>query len=517
MSAPASAELVLDRPPVESVQSEQAFTALNRTVATVALNQTAERPKLAAHERPLTEVDNLNRLRNADGTHDQRVLDAILINLVPRVKEPAMPYARSRTYQEWRDGAFWWLDETSQDVAASGRRYHEHPAALARVDVEEDEALDLDQNLRPGYVRVFYSPKMSSKDAPHDVAKAEHLADDDMIRIHCLDASGGEVRGKWMESILIRDVPLRAWVRMLADPNNIFGRTVRVADPESALSVMQASVGLEVPEAALPEGVVTLLEKAIPYIDDAKARSKVARHLEQFRLNQQSMHEVAEAAAREWLGFEVSLADSLHAEESTPLIEKFIDDLAEQWTDEDLTMFAVHRLRTGRLYMTRKLALRLEEAKQNVLWAEAAVAIDNRRVTKQMNAEVLARIHANQAAIQHMQQNGGDPRRVAELRTQNAQLIAGENVTVGGGCPGESSGKFREKQKQENKKEGEAKKKADKDKGGKKREWMYCVHCPLCERDGVDAYIDYLPEKNMKRITCCSCNGHKEYEHKGST
>lgn len=49
------------------------------------------------------------------------------------------------------------------------------------------------------------------------------------------------------------------------------------------------------------------------------------------------------------------------------------------------------------------------------------------------------------------------------------------------------------------------------EKDGKKTEWMRCVHCPLCDRDGVDARIDYYPKEKMKRITCSKCCRHKEY------
>ncbi|HEY8999579.1 MAG TPA: hypothetical protein VIM53_04680 [Candidatus Saccharimonadales bacterium] len=51
-----------------------------------------------------------------------------------------------------------------------------------------------------------------------------------------------------------------------------------------------------------------------------------------------------------------------------------------------------------------------------------------------------------------------------------------------------------------------------KEKKNGQREWMYCVHCPLCKEDGVDAYIDTFPEENRKVITCCTCHGSKEYQ-----
>ena len=62
-----------------------------------------EREPLAEQERCLTEVDNLNRHRQADGSHARWVLDDVLKNLIPFVKEGGIPNAVHKVehpYQE---------------------------------------------------------------------------------------------------------------------------------------------------------------------------------------------------------------------------------------------------------------------------------------------------------------------------------------------------------------------------------------------------------------------------------
>lgn len=473
------------------------------------------RAELPATERTLTEVDNLNRLRRPDGLHDPKVLADVRSNLVPRVVEPSMPYAVSTTYQERRNGGFYWVDQSGPQVAASGLRYHKHPAAHERVVVEVAEALDVEDNLRPGRTKVLLSPRMSPKDAPRAVARAENLADDDMLRIHWADVGpDGQVRGKFMQSILVRDIPLSAWVRMLASPDNVFGKSIRVQDPESALSVMKTFAELELPSHVLSQGVVTILEGVVRFIGDTDIRKRVLETIPLYRQNQQLMRQVAGNIADRWLNFEIDLADSLYGEKATPAIERFIEELSEYWNDEDRAMFDRQRLKDGSLYMTRKLALRLEDARQNTLWAQAAVAVGNTRVTKQMDPGVADKIRVNLLVMHQLMMNGGDPRRIAALDAENTQLAASQNVKISGGCPGASSGNF--KQQKSNESGSDAKTKDEpKEKGSKasKREWMRCVHCPLCDRKGVDAYIDYYPDEKKKRITCCSCKGHKEYDH----
>lgn len=180
------------------------------------------------HEtRLLTEPDQLNRLRTFLGEITNESREGIFANRITSVKEGGIYFAVSETYQPLYGDEFMWMDQTSKAVAESGYQYHWHPSILERVDVEIEEAEFVRSHLKPGEMSVLISPKVPNYDAPEEVAKDEHLFDDDMIRVHRLDVDEfGQVRGKFMESILVRDIPLTAWVAMLKDPNNIFGKSI---------------------------------------------------------------------------------------------------------------------------------------------------------------------------------------------------------------------------------------------------------------------------------------------------
>ena len=116
------------------------------------------------------------------------------------------------------------------------------------------------EQLKPKVAQVFISPKMSEQDATAEVAQAEHLYDDDSLRVtYAVTNSKGEVVARRLESLLVRDVPLEAWVSMLKDPNNIFGRAFAMENEMSALTIMELFSQMELPETAVPEGPVTLV------------------------------------------------------------------------------------------------------------------------------------------------------------------------------------------------------------------------------------------------------------------
>jgi hypothetical protein len=455
-------------------------------------------------ERCMTEVDHLSRLRQPDGSHAQGTLEAVNINLLTAVKEAAMPYAVSTTHQEYRDGTFWWLDQSPVQVAESGYIFHKHQSAFDRVAVEIDEATDVETNLRRGLIKVFISPRMSEADAPREIAKQEHLAEDDMLRIHMLDTDEeGQVRGKFMQSLLVRHVPLRAWVTMLRDPNNIFGKTIEVKDEHSALAVMKTHRELELPEAALPEGVVTLLEAVLPYLD-TEERREVESQLLLFRGDQVKLDQTAKNIADRWLAFEVALSDSLYHQRAMPEVEAFINQLQHEWGDETQHLLAMHRLDDGGLFMTRELAIKLEEARQNTLWVSAAVVTHNQRVLSQMDAHAAQHIYDNEMFVQTMMYSGYTAHQIAMVEAVTNRMVAQQNVQVGGGCPGNNRADFKsgsdDKDDPRDRRPGEVDEgeNSNSKEGPSKKKWM---NCPFCK-------AEKFGDPCAKRLHCNDCRAY---------
>jgi hypothetical protein len=315
------------------------------------------------------------------------------------------------------------------------------------VAVEVAEAEHNARTLKPGVIQAFISPKVSAKDAPYELAKKEHLADDDMIRIHWINTDGqGEVTGKSMQSLLVRDVPLSAWVDMLQDPANIFGRQIVIDDPESSLAVMQVFRELELPADHLPEGVVSLIEAVLPYVPtDGKAQ--LEKQLALFRGDQQAIHELAEGIAKRWLHFEVAMADSLYAGRAHPVIADFVEEMWNSWTDDDHSLLNLHTLPDGSLGMSRPLAARLQQAKQNLLLVPAAVVVQNERVLEQIDPHIASQIQMEEMRIQQMIHDGRSMEEVAVAERAMNQMVAKENVKVGAGCAGDNFGNFRQEKK----------------------------------------------------------------------
>lgn len=398
-------------------------------------------------ERHLTEVNNLNRLRLPDGTHAPWVVADTHENLTTAVKEAAIPHALSTVYQEHRDGHFYWLDLTEEEVAESGYAFHWHPAAHARVAVETEEAIDARENLVPGMIKVMLSPRMSSKDAPYEIAKQEHLADEDMIRLHGLDVQNSELKGKYIQSGSIKHVPLEAWVAMLADPNNIFGKSVSVEDPESALAVMKTHTELYLPEEALPEGIITLIEAVKPYAD-ADSQRQIEEQLEWLRLDQTELHEKASNIAERWTSFEVELADSVYLETATPAIEDFIASLSNEWSEAFNEVLRRHIQLDGSIAMSKELAALLEQSRKNTHIVTAAVITDNQDILLKLTPEKARVIYSQEMFIQQLQQdNLANLQQIQQLEEENNQRIAQSNITAGGGCVGSTAGAFAEDQK----------------------------------------------------------------------
>jgi len=409
---------------------------------------------LPADERVLTEVDNLNRNRLPDGSHSPWVLDEQLKNLIPYVKEAGMPSAVSEVYQKFvaghedehgRRDTFMWLGQTALQTAVSGFRFHKAPEAHARVRVEVEEALDGDRSMRPGYAKGFWSPKMSEADALPETAQAENLANDDSLRMYWLDVDNkGTVKGRHMQSILVSDVPLEAWVSLLADPHNIFGKAIPVENPESALSVMKVFRELELPLEKLPEGVVTYVKEVIPYVKDPDTRAKVIRQYEDFQKDQALKHERALSIAKRWRNFEMALSDGLFQGWVSPSSEvaKFVYQMSGQWVEADAALIRQHQLDGGGLRMTRKLAVLVETAKQKLFRDEASIVNGERHAQKQLEPDVLTEIQDRAKKVQQLY-DAGRVQEATRLEVINNQHIANQNMKgSGGGCPGENDMQF---------------------------------------------------------------------------
>jgi hypothetical protein len=400
------------------------------------------------HEnRLLTEADQFNRLRGPEGIIPDEAREAVFINRVTSVKEGGIYFAVSETYQPFQQNEFMWGDQTSADVAESGYQYHWYPSILDRVEVEKDEARYVRDELDNGQTLVFVSPKVPEYDAPAEIAKDEHLYDDDMIRTHRLDIDEeGRVRGKFMDSILVRDIPLSAWVSMLRDPNNIFGRAIEIENDRSALEVMKAFSQMIVPSEHLKTGAVGVLEAVLPYLD-GESKLSVEQQLEMMRTDQGKIDRLSKNIALRWTQFDESLADGLYTGSANRTVVNFIRELAFEWDEEMVAILEEREDGQGGYRLDRRLAAKLAASKQKLLLSSAAVAAGNDRVIEQIPEDVANKIFENELRVQTMIDSGVTIAEVARTEALNNQLIAKQPIKVGGGCAGEVDDSFRQKNK----------------------------------------------------------------------
>ncbi len=472
-------------------------------------------------ERVLGGVDYLLERRLPDGTYADVTLDAAHINHVTATKEMAIPHAISRVHlPKIAEGVYMFNDQTSIDVARSGYRYHYHPAAHARVGVEVAEATHNAVSLEPSKIRVFISPRMSERDAPQAAAKSEHLADDDAIRITGITTDEyGNPADMVIDAILLKDVPLEAWVTMLRDPHNVFGKSITVADADSALSVMKAFYDLELPVGQLPGGVKDVVRGVIPYITDPEARTKVESHYEKLHADQDEIHRKASSIADRWLAFDIEMAESLHQGRATAYIKDFVRRFHDSWGEKTRQLLYMHTLDDGELYMSRNLAVKIEEVRIKTLWLKSAISNGNAEVITQMDGQIVAEVMRSEERIQFMIQEGYRIHEVLAADNANNNTVAKQQVTGGGGCPGNITADIltaiRQSKMKEKKGDNDNKMSLSQDKkDGKKdkatkEEIMKCVTCPLCKKPGVDAHIQHFTA--VKRITCSKCHQSKEY------
>lgn len=404
--------------------------------------------------RLLTEVDHLAAAMDDGGNIPGDVLQDVRTNLQTGVYEMAMPLAVSTTahrveYRQDEAGRrqryISWLGKSAVENALNGKRFHQSEAAHKRVDVEVDEAAHAQEHLRAGIAQAFISPKMSRHDAPAKVAKAEHLHDDDSLRVsYAITNSRGEVVGRRLESLLVRDIPLEAWVAMLKDPNNIFGKAFALEDEQSALPIMKLFRELELPEIKLPEGPVSLVAAVQRYIDDFEAYNSVERQLAGFRRDQQLYEAQAELSASEWLQFEIELARSRKLGKATLPVRAMIATLQDQWGDEQQAVIRKHELGNAEYKMTRELEATLEQAKRNLIMGKAGIATNNEDILAQLQPAEARQLHDEIRSLQVLWENQIiSGHEYARAQAGLERKLAGRNLKGGGGCAGDASGGFR--------------------------------------------------------------------------
>lgn len=455
----APAEALLDHPATDYLQVLAEGGVDVQAIEMAAVDGAAEDIQEAPVEqdlqtmRLLLDVAHLRAGRRPDGTCSQELLDGVLENLVTKVQEDAMSHAVSHSYQpvaeiqaenNERKRTFLWkgLGKTAIEVAESGYVFHASEAAHKRVGIEVKEAIRSCEELQPGTVQLFISPRMSRSDAPAEVAKMEHLSEEDAVRVYWADADDdGRVIGRRMQSLLVRDIPLESWVEMLKDPNNLFGKALDVEDEASALGVMELFNQLDLPEAAVPEGPVTLVAAVMPYIRDEGLRASVERQLTKYREDQENLRREALATAKEWLKFETALADGLETGTMPAEVMRLVMIFQSQWTAESRQLLKSHERGSG-YRMSEALAAHLEQAWQKAYLGEVAAAVGDERALKDVDHSTAQRLQEKAREIRKLQQEGASPATIAAMRAAQLRDVVQSNVRAGGGCSGENAFEF---------------------------------------------------------------------------
>jgi hypothetical protein len=409
-------------------------------------------------QRLLSHVDTINANRLLSGSHDPEFLNEHLVNLVADVKESGIPNAVNTITQDYletgrrmEDGqlerAFMYLGQTAVEHAMSGYEFHKHPEARKRVGLEVDEA-GFKQD--PETIKVLISPRMTRAEASLKDAEEETLARDDALRISevITDDDGNIINGV-MQALLVRDIPLSAWINMLADENNIFGKSIILQDNTKSLSVMKVHDQLTMPKGALPEGVISLVAAVLLYIQEPDTKASVAEQLERFREDQIDIDGKAVNIAKRWQEFEVELADSLNSGYATLPIEAFINSLQSQWDEDDLEVINSQRLNGSQRYkMSRELAIVVERAKKGFLRTRAAIVTGNKDIVDQVDEHSSTeadRIKREEEFIQLVQGMGFNEGDIRMIEMQTDRKLAGMNIEGGGGCSGNVSTKFKDR------------------------------------------------------------------------
>ncbi|HEX8182866.1 MAG TPA: hypothetical protein VF575_04680 [Candidatus Saccharimonadales bacterium] len=412
-------------------------------------------PDISVNQRLLRDVLHIRERLAFNGSLSDADQNDMLVNYMTGVQEMAMPGAVTTTIQrfeavtdEWGRSkrVLRWLGRSAVEIAEAGAEFYVSEAGRRRNDIEVREARDSEETLQAGTAKVFISPKMSRADASNEVAKSENLYEDDAVRVsYAITDKLGVVIGRQTQSLLVRDIPLEAWIALLEDPNNIFDVPLTLANKASALSVMESFRHLELPDELVPEGPVTILKSVLPYIANPSDRRKVEQQIARFRGDQQRYRVQSERTAKEWLNFDIELARSMERGRATPEIEQFIAVMQHAWNDEDVRTILGHDV-AGSHIMTERLAAMLEKAKRHLLMSEAAVVTSNQSVLDQVDEATAQQLQVQIDTLYHMQSNNMDAQLIASHQAQIMRSLARQNFKISGGCAGGTQGNFRQEQ-----------------------------------------------------------------------
>jgi hypothetical protein len=408
-------------------------------------------PDDIAELRILSDVAQLRKFLQPDGSVTPEVRADMLTNRFTAVQEMSIPSAVTITMQQvesQRDErgrsqrVITWLGKSAVDWAESGFHFYVSDAGARRCQIEVAEAHHNQETLKAGVAQIFISPQMSLFDAPVETAKAEHLHGQDAVRVsYPVTDKAGEIVSRRIESLLVSDVPLQAWVAMFKDPGNLFGKTCVMPEERSALSIMELFSQLSLPEELVPEGPVTILSAVLPYVTQVEKSNILIEQIWRFRTGQERYRQQAESIANRWLEFDIALAHSLERGTATLAVEGFIAKLQHEWGKADLHVIQAHHVGSEYI-MTQKLAAVLEKAQQHILISQAAVATGNKDVLSQADIHTTRRLQADIEQLDMMQRNNFNPVEVAMHEALVMRLLARQNFSVGGGCAGSSVGSF---------------------------------------------------------------------------
>ena len=396
-------------------------------------------------KRLLTEVEHIREHLDWRGNVPPDIAADVKQNMATALNEAAMPYAVTTTYHkvEYREAngrrerVITWLGKTAVETAQSGYEFHFSEAAKARTAIEVNEAIRDQSDLRGGVAHIFISPKMSPKDATAEVANAEHMHDDDAIRVSkAIVNSEGRVAARQLQSLLVRGIPLEAWVAMLKDPENIFGRSFVLRDEQSALSVMELFAQLDLPEESIAEGPAGLVEAVLPYIPDASAQESVRLQLERFRKDQALYHEQAQLKTEEWYAFDLEIARSLETGWASYGVAQRIVTMQHEWDAQSLRVITRHAAGNMRYRMTPELAEILERGIRTDIERRAAVMTNNDRAMASLGQEARAHIVRMDSSLQAMRSAGIVMEEVFRAQAQLSRFVVRQNIRTGGGCAG---------------------------------------------------------------------------------